>query len=85
MKVHIEVDMTPPEARALMGLPDLAALQKQMMDEIRARMTKAMEAGDMESLMRAWTPLGGKEALDQFQKFLWESARVMTGQAKEKP
>jgi hypothetical protein len=46
-----------------------------------------MEAGDMESLMRAWTPVvgsGGREAFDQFQKFLWDSARMMTGQPKEK-
>jgi hypothetical protein len=84
MKVHIEVDMTPEEARTLMGLPDVAPLQKQMMDEMKARMTRAMEAGDMESLMRAWTPLGGREAFDQFQKFLWDSARMMTGQPKEK-
>jgi hypothetical protein len=84
MKVHVELDMTPEEARALLGLPDVAPLQKQMMDDIKARMTKAMEAGDMESLMRAWTPLGGREAFDQFQKFLWDSARAMTGQAKTK-
>ena len=85
MKVHIEVDMTPAEARAMIGLPDVAPLQKQMMDDIKARMTKAMEAGDMESLMRAWTPLGGQEAFYQFQKFLWDGARMMTGQGKEKP
>jgi len=56
-----------------------------MMDEMKARMTKAMEAGDWESLMRAWTPLGGQQAFEQFQKFLWDSARMMTGQQKEKP
>lgn len=82
MKVHIELDMTPEEARRLMGLPDVGPLQKQMMEEIEARMTKVMEAGDMESLMRAWTPLGGREAFDQFQKFLWDSASLMTGGAK---
>jgi Family of unknown function (DUF6489) len=89
MKMHIELDMTPEEARGLMGLPDVAPLQKQMMDEIKARMTKAMEAGDMESLMRVWTPFagnvgGGREAFDQFQKFLWDSASLMTGQTKDK-
>ena len=63
MKMHVEVEMTPEEARGLMGLPDVAPLQKQMMDEIKARMTKAMEAGDMESLMRAWSPLGGRQGL----------------------
>jgi hypothetical protein len=85
MKIHVELEMTPEEARGLMGLPDVAPLQKQMMDEIKGRVTKAMEAGDMESLMRAWTPLGGQEAFGQFQKFLWDGARMMTGQAKEKP
>jgi hypothetical protein len=90
MKVHIELDMTPEEARGLMGLPDVAPLQKQMLDEMKARMTRAMEAGDMESLMRAWTPLvgnGGREALEQFQKVFWDSAKAMAsgGRAKEKP
>ena len=48
MKVHIELDMTPEEARSLMGLPDVAPLQKQMLDEMKARMSRAMEVGDME-------------------------------------
>ena len=30
MKVHIEIDMTPEEARAFMGLPDVAPLQQKM-------------------------------------------------------
>ena len=87
MKMHVELDMTPEEARRMMGLPDIAPLQQQMMDEIKARMTRAMEAGDMESLMRAWTPLGGAEAFGQFQKFLWDSASMVArgGKPKDKP
>ena len=87
MKVHIELDMTPEEARGLMGLPDLAPLQKQMLEDMRARMSAAMEAGDMEGLMRAWMPLGGVEAFTQFQKFLWDSASKVArgGRPKEKP
>jgi len=87
MKMHIELDMTPEEARAMMGLPDVAPLQKLMLDDMRARMTRAMEAGDMEGLMRAWAPLGGAEAFTQFQKFLWDSAGMMArgGKPKEKP
>ena len=87
MKVQIELDMSPEEARRLMGLPDVAALQQQMLDEMKARMTKAMEAGDMESLMRSWTPLGGAQAFEQFQKFLWDGARAVAGggKTKEKP
>jgi hypothetical protein len=85
--MHIELDMTPEEARGLMGLPDVTALQNQMLDDMKARMARAMEAGDMESLMRAWTPLGGTEAFAQFQKFLWDSAGMVArgGKAKDKP
>ena len=84
MKVHVELDMTPEEARALMGLPDVRPLQEEMMEEMKARTRQAMEAGDMESLMRAFSPLGG-EAFSRFQKFLWDSAQIMAGSAKEKP
>jgi len=38
MKMNIELDMTPEEARAMMGLPDVGPLQKQMLDDMRARM-----------------------------------------------
>ena len=84
MKMHIELDMTPEEARAMMGLPDVAPLQKQMLDDMRARMTRAMEAGDMESLMRAWAPQlygegSGVEAFQKFQKSMWDSATAMAG------
>jgi hypothetical protein len=87
MKVHIELDMTPDEARSMMGLPDIAPLQKQMLEDMRGRMTKAMEAGDMDALMRVWMPLGGAEAFTQFQKFLWDSASMVArgGKSKEKP
>ena len=83
MKVHVELDMTPEEARVLMGLPDVKPLQEEMMADMKARMRRAMEAGDLESLMRVWSPLGG-DAFEQFQKFLWDSAKLMTGAPQTK-
>lgn len=80
MKVRIEMDMTPEEARAFLGLPDVAPLQQQMMEEMRGRMRAAFDAGDPEAMMKAWTPfLGGNapagaEAFQKFQKFFWDSA-----------
>ena len=41
MKVTIEMDMTPQEARAFMGLPDVAPLQTKMLDEMQERMRAA--------------------------------------------
>jgi hypothetical protein len=74
MKVNITMDMTPEEARAFMGLPDVAPLQKQMIEQMEHRMKAAFDTGDPEAMMRAWMPLGGAEAFQQFQKFFWETA-----------
>ena len=77
MKVRIEMDMTPEEARAFMGLPDVAPMQQQMVEEMRERMRAAFDAGDPESMMKAWMPLGGAEAFQTFQKLMWDSAAMM--------
>jgi len=85
MKVNIEMDMTPEEARAFLGLPDVAGLQLQMLEEMRARMRAAFDAGDPEAMMKAWMPFsggsfgGGPEGLQKFQKFFWDTATQAAG------
>lgn len=78
MKVTIEMDMTPQEARAFMGLPDVAPMQTKMLDEMQQRMRSAFDAGDPEAMMKAWMPLGGADAFGKFQKMLWDSASAMS-------
>ena len=82
MKVNIEMDMTPEEARAFMGLPDVAPMQKKMMEEMQARMKAAFDANDPEGMMKAWMPMGGA-GFEQFQRFLWDSAQRAAGGAKK--
>jgi len=82
MKVHIEMDMTPEEARAFMGLPDVRPMQQKMMEEMQSRMKAAFDANDPEGMMRAWTPFsygmgGGAEAFQKLQKAMWDSASAM--------
>jgi hypothetical protein len=72
MKVNVELDMTPEEARRLMGLPDVTAMQERMAAEIEKRMKKALDTSDPQAMMKAWFPMGG-EPLEQFQRF-WEKA-----------
>ena len=84
MKVNVEIDMTPDEARRLMGLPDVAVLQKKMMDELESRMRAAMDASDPEAMMKAWMPL--VPGFEQFQRFLWDAAaKVASGGESKKP
>ena len=85
MKVNIELDMTPEEARALMGLPDLKPLQERMLAEMERRMKSAMEQADPGELMKNWFALGG-QGFEQFQRMLWEGARTAAaGKDAKKP
>jgi hypothetical protein len=84
MKIHVEMDMTPEEARKLMGLPDVTKMQDKMMAEMQKRMTAAMDTTDPEAMLKAWMPMGG-QAFEQFQKFLWDGARRAAGKKDEKP
>ena len=83
MKFNIQIDMTPDEARKVMGLPDVTGLQGRMMDEMERRIKAAMDTSDPEAMLRAWMPMGG-QAFDQFQRFLWDSASKVAGAATPK-
>ena len=74
MKMHIEIDMTPDEARRFLGLPDVSKAQDKMMAEIEKRMKAAIDVNDPEAMLRAWMPLGG-QGFEQFQRFMFDSAR----------
>lgn len=78
MKVTIEIDCTPAEARAFMGLPDVAPLNDRLVEEMQKRMTANMAAIQPEELMKSWTAFG-VQAQDQFRR-LMEAA--VTGQTK---
>jgi hypothetical protein len=56
MKITVNVDCTPEEARAFLGLPDLKPIQDQVMQEMQQRMAAGIHAAAPEELMRAWAP-----------------------------
>lgn len=60
MKVKIDIECTPEEARAFMGLPDVAPLNDQLVEEMKKRLTANMEAMEPETLMRSWMTMGGE-------------------------
>ncbi len=70
MKITIDVDCTPQEARAFLGLPDVAPMQAAVMEELGKRLSAGLEAMDPESLMKTWMPLG-VTGLEQAQKMFW--------------
>ena len=54
MKFRVEAECTPLEARAFLGLPDVAPLNEQMVREMASRMSGNMSLLKPEELMRNW-------------------------------
>ncbi len=60
MKVNIEIECTPEEARTFMGLPDVSTLNNQLVEEMSKRMSANVEAMEPDALMKNWMSLGGE-------------------------
>lgn len=70
MKVTVNVDCTPEEARAFLGLPDVQPLQEAVMAQMQERMMSSLKSMDPEVLLRTWGPMGLNN-LEQIQKFFF--------------
>lgn len=75
MKITIDVDCTPEEARQFLGLPDVAPMQAALMAQIQERMEANMKAMEPEALFNTWLP-AGLQGLEGLQKMFWAQ---MTG------
>ena len=73
MKINIEIECTPEEARTFLGLPDVRPMQEAMMAEMQKRMTSTMSIMDPEPLMKAWFT-GSGQSLEAFQNLMWRAA-----------
>ncbi|MCB1541420.1 MAG: hypothetical protein KDJ25_11420 [Rhodoblastus sp.] len=61
MKVTIDIDCTPLEARQFFGLPDVQPMQAAVMDAMEKRLMKEMETYTPEKLFEAWMPLDERQ------------------------
>jgi hypothetical protein len=73
MKINVEIDCTPQEARAFMGLPDLSPLHKVYMDRMEQLMKEGVSTADVENMMKQWMPMMS-DSWNQWQKTLWSAA-----------
>ena len=69
MKAHVEVDCTPEEARAFLGLPDVRALNASLVEEMQTRLKSNIALLAPEELIKNWTTLGG-QASEQFLRMM---------------
>lgn len=57
MKVTVDVDCTPEEARRFLGLPDLSAVHEAYVDKMKAAVSDASGPEAMAEMMKAWGPM----------------------------
>src|ERR1700756_5103995 len=67
MKLKLDIDCTPEEARAFFGLPDVKPLQEALLPELEERLRATLKAMDPEAMLKTWLPatLKGFEQLQE--------------------
>ncbi|HJS33345.1 MAG TPA: DUF6489 family protein [Alphaproteobacteria bacterium] len=70
MKITVNVDCTPEEARTFLGLPDVQPMQDEIMKDMSQRMKQALAAMDAETMMKIWLP-ASLQGFEQLQKMFW--------------
>jgi Family of unknown function (DUF6489) len=66
MKVNVEIDCTPLEARQFFGLPDVGPMQTAVMDKLQQQMTSNIDKVSPEALIQSWFTFDPKIA-ERFQ------------------
>lgn len=58
MKVTVDVDCTPEEARRVMGLPDLTPVHTLYVEKMRRLVDEGVTPDMVETMMKSWAPMG---------------------------
>ena len=73
MKLNVEIDLTPQEARAFLGLPDVTAVNAHLVEEMKKRLDANLAMAAPDELMKSWMAFGG-QASEQFMKLMAAAA-----------
>jgi hypothetical protein len=58
MKITVDVDCTPEEARRFMGLPDMTAVHDAYVEKMKKTIEEGVTPDALETMMRNWMPMG---------------------------
>ena len=78
MKITIDIDCTPQEARAFLGLPNIEPMQDALIAQLQEQLSKYLSTTDAETMLKHWLPESVK-GLGQIQEQFWR--QFMTGMA----
>ncbi len=69
MKVTVEIDCTPEEARVFMGLPDVKPMQEAVLAKVQQQMMDNIGALSPEAMLKQWlaaAPAGAEQLREAF-------------------
>lgn len=69
MKINVEIECTPEEARNLMGLPDVSAANSVYVDTVTKAMKGVSNPDQLQEYAKALAPMG-QVGLKLFQSFV---------------
>ena len=83
MKVNVEIDCTPLEARQFFGLPDVQPMQTAVMEKLQHQMMDNIQKVSPEALMQSWLSFDPKIA-ERFQDMFVTMAGLGSTRATDK-
>lgn len=83
MKMTIEIDCSPQEARTFLGLPDVTVLNDKLVEEMQKRMTSNMAMVAPDELMKNWAAFGAG-AQEQFRSLMSAAVDAGMGASRKK-
>ncbi|MGH6786008.1 MAG: DUF6489 family protein [Novosphingobium sp.] len=83
MKVNVEIDCTPEEARRFMGLPDVAKANEFYVDAVAKAMKGAGNVEQLQQFAKGLAPMG-EVGMNLFKQFIEGGAAFAAG-TKKKP
>ena len=84
MKVNIEIDCTPDEARRFMGLPDVEKANAVYVDMVAKAMKGVSSTDQLEQYAKQLAPMG-QMGLKVFQTFMEGANKASTSRSGEAP
>ena len=73
MKINVEIDCTPAEARQFFGLPDLQPMQDRILADMEERLRAAANSLSPETVMQQWfssIPVGTDQMRQWWTRFM---------------
>lgn len=70
MKITVDIDCTPQEARAFFGLPNIEPMQDALLDQLQQQLSSYLAKTDPEAMLKLWLPESVK-GLGNIQEQFW--------------